>query len=132
MRSLNARTWTILDWWGAISGVLAAVFLAVNAALKEYPTLAAYAPGLHDSAFMAFSPLVLIGVFAVAVVVRTRAPVESEVRFSPDQLEEIRYAGRPVFRLEPQHFTVELVAQLPYVEVRFFVINFLPHHIVLT
>src|SRR5947209_6863987 len=36
------------------------------------------------------------------------------------------------FKLLPQHYSVELSAQLPYVEARFFVVNFLSRAITLT
>jgi len=132
MKSLDARTWTVLDWSGAISLIVAAMLLAINAGLKETPALANLVPGMLDSAFMAYSPLALLGVFIIAVVARTGVPVTPEAVITPDKMGKIRLAGTSVFQLVPQHFTVELAAQLPYVEARFFVVNFLPRHIVLT
>lgn len=134
MSGLNIKTWALWDWVGVVSILVAAIILALNAALKEAPVLASNMSGLLDSAVWAYLPLVLIVVFVIAAVMHSRAQIAPKPKeaFTPDELEQLRYAGRPVFRLVPQYFTVELVAQLPYVEARFFVVNFLPRPTILT
>ena len=134
MNGLDLKTWKLWDWIGAAVLFVAAIIPALNTALKDAPAVTSYMPGLLDSSFWTFGPLALLVLFAIIAAIRswTQHSPEGKAAFSPTEMESIRYSGRARFRLVPQYFSVSLHGPLPYVEARFFAINFLPRRIYMT
>ncbi len=98
-----------MDWAtiGAIATVAATVLAAVLHFLGILEKIAGWARGAWDS---------LRGKSAAVPLPPQRFPLEPLSQF----------------KLLPQHYSVELSAQLPYVEASFFVVNFLSRAITLT
>lgn len=137
MRGLDIKNWSLWDWIGGASLVLAALVLALNAALKDAPALASKLPDFLGSSLWAYMPLVLVLITLLAILVRAKlnsrsAVMEREFGLPVNAAFQMAFESPSEFKLLPQHYTVDLTAQLPFVEARFFVVSFLEQPIVLT
>jgi len=139
MKILDIKTWDLLGGLGVATFVLAALVLALNQALVDAPAVVKWLPSFISSSGMAYVPISLFSVTALVVLVRAfrgrRGQGHSGMltyKISGNRL-ALTDAFEPVseFKLLPQRFSIDFSAQLPYVEVRFYAINFLPRAITL-
>jgi len=139
MRGLDVREWKALDWAGAAGLIAAALVPAINAGLKYAPALASQVP-VSVTVFLSWpylaSVLLLIPLGVIVYRLKDKAPAKVATAQRPTRpiVEPFQIAFEPPsdFKLLPQQYSVELAAQLPYVEVCFFVVSFLPHPITLS
>lgn len=137
MRPWDLKNWSIWDWIGVASLVLGALVLALNTALKDAPVLASNLPDFLGSSLWGYIPLLLLlfGLLVILVRAKLSTPpivAERNTGLGVDTPFQMGFEPPTEFKLLPQHFTVDLTAQLPYVEARFFVVSFLVQPIVLT
>src|SRR6266568_4412238 len=132
------KNWKFWDWTAYGTLAVAAFMMAFDYALKNAPTLAKLLPGLAESSLWAFAPSMLVVVATVILVFRGTyqglSPKADETKslLPPRPFPKIRYEPGSDFAFLPVHFTVELAAQFPHIEVRFFAVSFLPRPIKLT
>ncbi len=131
MRGLDVREWKALDWAGAAGLIAAALVPAINAGLKDAPALASQVP-VSVTVFLSWpylaSVLLLIPLGVIVYRLKDKAPAKVATAQRPTRpiVEPFQIAFEPPsdFKLLPQQYSVELAAQLPYVEVCFFVVLF--------
>jgi len=132
------KNWKFWDWTAYGTLAVAAFMMAFDYALKNAPTLAKLSPGLAESSLWAFAPSMLVVVATVILVFRgtyqglSSKADETKSLLPPRPFPKIRYEPGSDFAFLPVHFTVELAAQFPHIEVRFFAVSFLPRPIKLT
>lgn len=132
------RNWKFWDWaaYGALA--VAAFMMAFDAALRNSPEIAKFLPGLVSSAFWAFAPGLLVIIATMILLVRGRQQQpepkmeETKSLLPPRQFPKVRYLPDAHFALLPIYFTVDVLSQLPIVDVRFYVISYLPRPLLLT
>jgi hypothetical protein len=142
MKILDIKTWDLWGWIGASGLVLGALVLALNQALVDAPMLAQLLPTVFSSPILAYIPLAL---FSVTIfIIAFRAVIGRPVQESGTRVQHGDHRNivgpfsipifEPVseFKLLPLRFSVDFSAQLPYVEVRFYAVNFLQRTIVLS
>jgi hypothetical protein len=135
---MNIREWKFWDWVAAISLGMAAIIPALEDVLKNAPNLLSRMPGVLESPVWSYLPLLLVLLTVVVVTVRQRSSaigvraMSRQKAFQAPDLLDLLEDSRSEFKLLPQQFVVDLSAQLPYVEIRFFAVNFLTQRIVLS
>jgi hypothetical protein len=140
MRGLDIKNWGLWDWIGAACLVVAALILALDAALEDAPTLAAMMPAFFSGRIWAYMPLALVLIAATILIFRAR---QKNVTAGGDDVRagvsprivgpfQVSFEPPSKFRLLPLDFTINFTSQIPYVEVRFYAIHFLPRMLVLT
>jgi hypothetical protein len=135
MKGINIREWSFLDWTGALCFAAGALIPAINATLKDAPEFAAIAPAFLGWVYL--PPVLMLVTFGVILFRlfenaprKTNGIATSGLR--PRAFPKHRYEPESDFALLPQHFTVDLAAQFPHIEVCFFAVSFLPRPIKLT
>jgi hypothetical protein len=132
------KNWKFWDWTAYGCLAVAALVTAFDSALKNAPALANRLPGLVESPLWAFTPAILVVIATTLLIFRGR---QGETTQKTDVTQrglplrafpKIRYEPETDFALLPQHFTVDLAAQFPHIEVCFFAVSFLPRPIKLT
>jgi hypothetical protein len=135
------RAWKFWDWtaYGALA--VATFMTALDSALKNSPAVATFLPGPVDSVAWSFAPFVLILVATIILLVRAFLPTshawqtvkeETLSLLPPREVPRVRFVSESEFAVLPLHFSVDLTAQIPTVEVRLYVVSFLPRPIQLT
>lgn len=144
MTADGARDGSMSKWkfwdWAAYGALAVAVFMtAFDAALRNSPDVAKLLPGLASSNVWAFAPGVLVIVATMIWLLRGKQQPQSKSKVEeprgllpPRQFSKIRSVPQSQFALLPISFTVDLLSQLPIVEVRFYVVSYLPRSIMLT
>ena len=131
MKGINIKEWSLLDWTGALCFVAGALIPAINAALKDAPEISAKAPAFLSWAYL--PPVLILITFGVILFRQfekvPRKADEASIDLPLRAFPKVRYKPESDFALLPQHFTVDLVAQFPHIEVRFFAVSFLPRSI---
>ena len=137
MRGLDVREWKALDWAGAAGLIAAALVPAINAGLRDAPALASQVPA-SAIAFLSWpylaSVLLLVPFGVIVYRLKGKAPMSAAEEQTPLSFRLFQYAHEPPsdFKFLPQRYSVELAATLPYVEVCFFVVSFVPRTIALS
>src|SRR5438552_2896109 len=129
MRGLDTTKWSLWDWIGAASLLLAALVLAFNGALKDAPAFASKLPDFLSTSLWAYVPLALLVIAFAAIVFRPTLPAaqvapEAMLAAGQDDLIPFSYESSSDFKLLPQQYSADLTAPLPYIEARFYVVNF--------
>ena len=140
MRGLDIKNWGLWEWIAAASVFLAALIVALDAGLKDAPALAAEMPALLRSSIWPYTPLALLLIAFGVAFFRAREksmPMkgdEMRMGVSPRMVGPFQISHEPPsnIRLLPLNFTINFAAPLPYVEVCFYVVHFVPRALVLT
>jgi hypothetical protein len=134
MKGLDTDHWSLWDWIGAVCITLGAVAMAVNQLFKDLPALYAHTPEFFGSAWWSYAPSILLSIGFGRVAYRKFHKAEKATQKPRTALGMFQTTFEPPsdFKLLPQQYWVDLSAPLPYVEARFFVVNYLPRAITLT
>jgi len=118
--------------------LLGAGLPALDVGLKFTPTLAGYMPHFMDTDIWRLAPLLFLLGAATLYVWRNGRQVasikldEAKSLLPPRQFPKVQYMPESDFALLPLHFRVDASAQIPTVEVRFYVVNYLSRPILLS
>ncbi len=128
MKGLDPKNWGLWDWIEAACVFTGAVGLAAHTASKDSPEL----PHFLGSSFWGYLPLLLL-VIAVGIhIIRIALKVGPKRDETPQFLTGFQSEPPSEFKLLPIHYTVNLAATLPDVEVHLYVVNFLSRPLTLS
>jgi hypothetical protein len=126
MRGFDIREWKALDWAGFVSLIALTLIPLINGALKDYPQFASFVPSFVSWTYL---PVPLLLIVLGVILFRSLEPrTMREVRRAPEP-DEPPATSRPrepeqAFVFYPISYLLDLTAQLPHIECRFYAINF--------
>jgi len=135
------REWKALDWSGFAALMGLTLLPIVNTGIKDYPELAGRIPAFVSWPYLPVPLLVIfLGVILIRSLERNVPPLPrraqdvevAESLLPPRPFPKIRYQPESEFFLLPLYFRVDASAQIPSVELRFYVVNYLSRPILLS